>query len=531
MLDNQKSLLTIPLTGRVDSNNAGQVEQQLLAALKNHAGSPVVIYAAELKYISSAGLRILLRIKKNHPDLTVTDVNPEVYEIFEMTGFTEIMKIEKAYRRVSVDGCEVIGEGANGKVYRIDRDMVVKTYKNTDALAEIQHEREVARTALVLGIPTAISYDVVKVGDGYGSVFELLDASSFAKIIAEQPQRFDWCVAEYVKMLRHIHETVVPEGKLPSIMTTVRQWLDGAVSLLPQSYGEKLKELIDALPERDTMIHGDYHTKNIVLADNEVLLIDMDTLSVGHPIFEFAQMYNSYIGFGEYDPEIIARFQGYPSDVANKFWRRSLGAYLETDDEKKIDEAEEKIRCVAYTRLIDWGRRHFTSDSKKRETVLPLWVSELVALLDKVDSLEFLSEPETAYQELVIDADPKNLLQVQDFIEQQLARNGCHPKTLMHIGVAVEEVFSNIAQYAYLSEKGTTTVRVEVTHDPVSVVITFMDHGVPYDPLIKKDPNVTLSADDRNVGGLGIFLTKKTMDDIVYEYKDGQNILTLKKTL
>ena len=213
--------ITISLSGRVDSGNAQSVESDILAQLAGCGNVGVVIDASKLEYISSAGLRVILRLKKSYHDLKIINVSSEIYDIFEMTGFTEMITVEKAYRVVSVEGCEVIGEGANGKVYRIDGDNVVKTYKNADALAEIQHEREVARLALILGVPTAISYDIVRVGDSYGSVFELLSASSFAKILAKQPERFDWCVNEYVKMLKKIHGIEVPEGKLPHIKNKI----------------------------------------------------------------------------------------------------------------------------------------------------------------------------------------------------------------------------------------------------------------------------------------------------------------------
>ena len=191
MSENGTGAVTFALTGRVDSLNAPELESQLMERLAGRAGAPVVLDASELQYISSAGLRVLLRVKKTNPDMTVTGVNSDVYEVLDMTGFTELMTVEKAYRTVSVEGCEEIGRGANGTIYRIDRDNVVKVYNNPDALEDIRHEREVARLALVLGIPTAISYDVVKVGDSYGSVFELLNASSFSKILAEQPDRMD----------------------------------------------------------------------------------------------------------------------------------------------------------------------------------------------------------------------------------------------------------------------------------------------------------------------------------------------------
>ena len=101
----------------------------------------------------------------------------------------------------------------------------------------------------------------------------------------------------------------------------------------------------------------------------------------------------------------------------------------------------------------------------------------------------------------------------------------------MQIELAVEEIFVNIANYAYAPEIGRATVRVSVSDDPLTVTITFIDCGVPYDPLKRSDPDVTLSAEEREIGGLGIFMTKKVMDEVAYEYKDGQNVLTLKKRL
>lgn len=136
------------------------------------------------------GLRIVLRLRKLEPELRLVEASAEVYEIFDMTGFTEMMPVEKAYRSISIEGCEAIGRGANGTVYRIDKDTVVKVYNNPDCLDDVQRERELARKAFVLGIPTAIPYDVVRVGDKYGSVFELLNSKSFSKLIAANRRRW-----------------------------------------------------------------------------------------------------------------------------------------------------------------------------------------------------------------------------------------------------------------------------------------------------------------------------------------------------
>ena len=101
----------------------------------------------------------------------------------------------------------------------------------------------------------------------------------------------------------------------------------------------------------------------------------------------------------------------------------------------------------------------------------------------------------------------------------------------MQIDIAIDELFGNIAHYAYNPKTGPATVRVEVTSAPISVVITFIDHGIQYDPLKKNDPDITLTSDEREIGGLGIFMVKKTMDEITYEYRDGQNILRIRKDI
>ena len=134
-------------------------------------------------------------------------------------------------------------------------------------------------------------------------------------------------------------------------------------------------------------------------------------------------------------------------------------------------------------------------------------------------------------KELDIEALVDNLDTVIAFIDEELEEASCPPKIQMQIDLAVEEIFVNIANYAYHPETGPATVRAEVHPDRSAVSITFIDYGVPYDPLAKADPDLSKSAEEREVGGLGIFLVKKTMDDIRYEYVNGSNILTIVKGL
>ena len=196
-----KDILYIAIEGRIDATNASETEEKILNIKAENPSKHTVIDADKLEYISSAGLRVILRLRKEEPKLAIINVAPDVYEVFDMTGFTEMITVEKAYQRMSVDGCEFIAKGANGAVYRYDDETIVKTYFAQDALPEIKQERENARRAFVLGINTAIPYGIVRVGDGYGTVTELLNAVSVTKLIRQNPDDMTQAVNYYVDML------------------------------------------------------------------------------------------------------------------------------------------------------------------------------------------------------------------------------------------------------------------------------------------------------------------------------------------
>ncbi len=143
----------------------------------------------------------------------------------------------------------------------------------------------------------------------------------------------------------------------------------------------------------------------------------------------------------------------------------------------------------------------------------------------------YLGAPAADPNELTLDATTENLDNVLAFVDERLEAVDCPPKVQMQIDVAVEELFVNIAHYAYKPNTGTATIRFEKTDDPLVAEITFINGGVPYDPLAKPDPDVTLSAEERQIGGLGIYMVKKSMDDVRYKYEDGKNILTIRKVL
>ena len=387
-LSNENGTLTIGFEGRIDSSNAAEADKRLTeVASEEHNNA--VIDADKLEYISSAGLRMVLRFRKEEPELKIINASSDVYEIFEMTGFTEMIPVEKAYRKLSVEGCEVIGQGANGKVYRLDPDTIIKVYLNPDSLPDIHRERELARRAFVLGIPTAIPYDVVKVGDGYGSVFELLNAKSFAKLIKAEPENLDKYVGLSVDLLKKIHSTEVRPGDMPDMRDTVIGWANYVLDYLPDGLGEKLVKMVEDVPVDYHMMHGDYHIKNVMMQNGEVLLIDMDTLCHGHPVFELGSVFNAYCGFSEIDNSISESFLGLPHETAISIWEKTVPLYLGTDDEKIIEDVKNKAMIIGYTRLLRRNIRRKLYETEQGKLENETYKKHLTDLIGKVDKLTF----------------------------------------------------------------------------------------------------------------------------------------------
>ncbi|MCQ2477827.1 MAG: anti-sigma factor antagonist [Clostridia bacterium] len=375
--------------GRIDSTNADTAEKELKEQLDANSHASVTLDVEDLEYISSAGLRVILRLRKDEPTLKVINASSEVYDIFDMTGFTEMIPVEKAYRKLSVEGCEVIGQGANGKVYRLDADTIIKVYFNSDALPDIHRERELARKAFVLGIPTAIPYDVVKVDGSYGSVFELLNAKSFAKLIKEEPENTDKYVGLYVDLLKKIHSTEVKPEDMPDMKEVALNWAKFLKDYLPADKAEKLVSLVEAVPVDHHMMHGDYHIKNVMMQNGEVLLIDMDTLCQGHPVFELASVYNAYKGFAELDHNVSQEFLGIPYEVSASIWDKTLPLYLGTDGKAKIEDVQNKAMLIGYTRLMRRLIRRNGLNDEQGKKEIETYKNHIIELLDKVDTLEF----------------------------------------------------------------------------------------------------------------------------------------------
>ena len=381
------NVLYLELNGRVDSSNAEQVEERIKAIRAEHPGLQCVLDAEKLDYISSAGLRVVLRLRKEQADLKIINANSEVYEILDLTGFTDMITVEKAFRRLSLEGCELIARGGNGAVYRYDPETIVKIYHNGASLEEIRLEKDLCRKVFIKGINTAIPYDVVKMDDAYGSVAELLSAKSIAKLLRADPEGLEGYVAVYTELLKRIHATPIKPGEMPSIKETGVKWAEFLQPYLPAEQWEKLIRMMKDIPEPGFMIHGDYHANNVMIQDGEPLLIDMDTVAYGHPVFEFAAIYLGFVGYCECNHAGTMDFYGLPYEITVSIWDTLMKQYFE--DEALREDVARKAKIIGYARMMRRTIRRNGLNTPDGQELIALCKARLEELLPLVDQLYY----------------------------------------------------------------------------------------------------------------------------------------------
>lgn len=385
----EDNVMTIFLKGRIDTNNALQTENELFSAVESapEAVDQLILDSSELEYISSAGLRVVMKMRKNFGEnIRVIGVSPEVYDIFDVTGFTEILKVEKRYREISVEGCEVIGTGFYGTVYRVDPETIVKVYQTPDSLPIIQNEQKLAKRAFVNGVPTAISYDIVKVGDMYGSVFELLNADTFNDLLIREPERFDEILRIYADFLKTVHSAEMDDDTLPMARDIFIGYFDVISDYLPEEQCIRLKELILALPYDHHVVHGDFQMKNVMLVGDEPMLIDMDTLCTGQPLFDLQALYVTYILFSEDDPENLEKFLGIRNDWGEPIWESIMENYFGRDM-SELAEVNDKIVLTAAVRFLYLIASTELKEGELGENRIKTAQRHITELIDKVNDL------------------------------------------------------------------------------------------------------------------------------------------------
>ena len=344
---------TVKIIGRIDSTNAGLFEEKLFEAVKDINGD-IILDGDETEYISSAGLRVFLKLKKQTGrNISFINVSKDIYDIFEVTGFTNLINVEKKLREISTENSEVIGAGGNGTVYRLDADTIVKVYNEKNTPEKIRAERETSRKAFLKGIPTAIPYDFVRADGYYGIVYEMINAKTLAQVICEQPDKLEYYAKECAKLLKQLHTTEFEPDELPDAKDFCTYWVDIFKTQISEEEEKVMRRIVDKIPVRNTFVHGDYHVSNIMLQDGELILIDTGDSALGHPIIDFIGMALVYI-FARKNPQSLFRIAHITPEQAEIFWDVFMKTYFNTEDDALIKKYTGEIIYFAKLKYM-WG--------------------------------------------------------------------------------------------------------------------------------------------------------------------------------
>jgi uncharacterized protein (TIGR02172 family) len=309
--------LEVRLDGRLDATTAPSLD----AKLALDGVRELILDFAKCHYISSAGIRSVLKahqaMAKAQGKLVVANVSPHLRELFDLTGLSDMITIGKKTREISLQGLELLSAGVCGECYRLDHETVVKVYNEGVEPAIAEREKQYSKAAFVMGVPTAISYDVVSCGTRSGVVYELLDAELFSAVIRKDIGNLD----RYAKMLsdtaKTLHAAKGDKTILPALKDRLRGYIRDVGYLFTPEQSEYLMEKLESLPDSDTCVHFDLHSSNIMMQNGELVIIDMGDFSTGSYLFDIGLIFVTY-GIPEVGLSMLAT--KIPNEQGLEFW-------------------------------------------------------------------------------------------------------------------------------------------------------------------------------------------------------------------
>jgi uncharacterized protein (TIGR02172 family) len=293
-IDIQGDRMVVGLHGRLDASSAPAVEAQLVT----DGIRELVLDFADCPFVSSCGIRTVLvahrRMANAGGRMVARSLPPAVREIFDMTGLSSIISITRPTREISIDGLELLSQGVCGECFRLDAETVVKLYREGVAPEVAEQEKRYAKAAFVMGIPTAISYDVVSCGTRSGIVFELLNAELFSSVIRRDRGNIDLHARRLSDIAKLLHAGKGDRAILTDLKDRFRGYIRQIDDVLTPEETEHMLDRLEAVPDADTCVHFDLHSSNIMVQGGELVIIDMGDFSIGSNMFDLGLIYMIY---------------------------------------------------------------------------------------------------------------------------------------------------------------------------------------------------------------------------------------------
>ena len=370
---------------KLDSGNAPAFEEKCREQLEGvSTGTEVIMDMQDLTYISSAGLRVILRLSKKYSAYTVVNVCNEVYAVLEMSGFTSLLTVRRKPMIIAPVEGEPIARGSNGAIYAIEADTIVKMFTDKTSLQEIEEEWANARTAVSLGIPSVICFAVVNDGNRNGIMFEKLQTQTLDRLIYSDYDHFDRYADMFTELFYTIHQTRDLKKELKPVIGQELSLVERA-DYLTESEKEQLKTFFRNLPEADTVVHGDYHPRNIGMADGELIAMDMAEIGYGHPVFDFVSTYYDLIFSGRIYPDVTPVFFGLEIPDLKRLWDRMLQQYFGGLSEEEAEWINDLMDELVGLRTIFLPVLHPNKPKEKHEEWIRIGRDKLTGKLEELN--------------------------------------------------------------------------------------------------------------------------------------------------
>lgn len=346
-------ILTVELPERLDATIAVSVGDELrqMVELIKHDG--IVLDGQHMNYIGSSGLRILLTLAKREKEMQVVNLSPEVYNVFETSGFNKLMRVRKALRQVNLEGMDVMGVGSCSMLYQISPEEMVKVFYADVPQEVIDRELFLAKEAFMLGVPTAICYEKVDCGEGRtGIVFESMNTRPVGDLVQENPDRIPELAEKMGVALRELHQKKLTKGVFHSMKERYRKQLRMLDKIYTKEEWDILKSFIDNIPDGRVLLHGDPHTRNVMVRDDEVVFLDCSEMAYGNELMDLGHAMLAILGVmptEKREEREALMLCGMNPVNAEKFWHELLACYLGTRDEIQIKKLYN--RALAYMLL------------------------------------------------------------------------------------------------------------------------------------------------------------------------------------
>lgn len=334
--------VVLEVEGHIDTTTAQEFSGKLLSVIPLF--EVIIIDLVKVDYVSSAGLRAFLTAQKqvsnSNKELTIRNVCPAVMEVFEMTGFSQILKIEAPLKDFDIKGMPIIAAGMCGDVYRIDDETILKLYRDGFDSNMITKEKRYAKEALISGIPTAISLDMVKVGSRIGIIFEMLKAQNFANVVRDDLKNIQVYAKMFADLAHVIHSAEGNSNVLPD-REKEQYVLFKRSTFLSEEEKAKVEKIFASIPPSKTCIHGDFHTGNVMLNNDELMFIDMGDFALGNPLQDIVHVYNIYkrdepVGLGKN----ITKLE---DNDRHEFYKYFMYSYFNISTPEELKQIEESL--------------------------------------------------------------------------------------------------------------------------------------------------------------------------------------------